>query len=91
VALRGGKGGRKTHRAYDDQNYRIGVREIQTSAAHFAEQKQHSNRNNNGRTHQAADGAAPAGTTDSITHRSSSPKIRPNNCLQPKLRSTIRY
>jgi hypothetical protein len=84
VTFRGGQSGSETYGANDNQYHRISVREIKSAAAHLVEQKQHSNRDDDSGAHQTADGAAPARTTDSITHRSSSPKIRPQKPrLQP--------
>ena len=44
--------------------------------AHLVEEEEHANRDNDGRAHQAANGAAGARATNTITHRSSSSSCR---------------
>jgi hypothetical protein len=86
MAIRGGERGGQADGANDDEDDRIRVAEIEVTAAHFMKKKEQADGDDNGRAHQAANGAAAARTTHAITHRISSPAESSNkwartNCL----------
>jgi hypothetical protein len=68
MALTGGRGGRETDETDHDEDHGIGVGEIKVAAAHFLQQKKHTDGDNYDGPHEAADGATLASTTNTITH-----------------------
>jgi hypothetical protein len=67
----------EAHRSNDDENDRKRVAEGKVATAHLIEEEEHAHGNNDGGAHQAANGAAAARATGTITHRCSSSKTLP--------------
>src|SRR5208282_5604592 len=51
-----------------DENNRVGIAEVEVTAAHFRQQEKHADGNDHHGAHEAADGATLAGASDAIAH-----------------------
>jgi hypothetical protein len=60
----------KKNRSNDNQDYREGVSEREVTSTEFAQQEKNADCSDDGRAHQAANGAPAAGAANSIAHQS---------------------
>jgi hypothetical protein len=74
MALAGGHGRSETNETDDDENDGPGVAEVEVAAAHFGQQKKHTDGDNDDGAHEASNGATLAIASNTVAHLSQPPE-----------------